>query len=47
MNLPAGLFAGLRQRFQKMLSVTMDFEDCLTAVTTVHDVVDGSRILNS
>ena len=47
MYLPAGLVTALTQRLQKPLPVLIILEDSLTAVATVHDVIDGTRIFHS
>jgi hypothetical protein len=46
-NLPAGLFAGLAQRFQEPAPVLVILKDGLAPVAPIHDVVNRPRILNS
>ena len=47
MNLPTGLLARLGQSFEKVLAVHVTDKDVLPAVTPVHGMVDGARILHS
>ncbi len=47
MNLPAGLFAGLAERFEKAFQVVVVEEGSFPAVAAVHDGVEGARVLDS
>ena len=46
-DLPAGLAASFAQRVQKALAVLVVLKDRIPAVASIHDVVDGARVLNS
>ncbi len=46
-HLPTGLLTGLAQGLEEPVPVLIVVEDLLAAVATVHQVVDGSRILHS
>ena len=47
MNLPTGLDAGLTQRSQEALAVSVILENGFAAVAAIHDVIDRARILDS
>jgi hypothetical protein len=47
MNLPGGFLAGLLHCLEKEETVFVIVEDGFTAVTTAHDMIDGSWILNA
>jgi hypothetical protein len=47
MNLPIGLATRLAQGLDKSLAVRVILEDQLTPISTVHDVVNGPRVLNT
>ncbi len=47
MDLPVGLFTGLPERFQEQLTILVGAEDRLAVVAAIHDVIDGTRILDS
>ena len=46
-DLPVGLPTGLAEGLKKKLAVFGGAEDGFAMVATVHDVIDGTRILNS
>ena len=46
-DLPIGFFAGLTQSLQEQLAVFGASEDLLLVVAAIHDMVDGSGILDS
>jgi hypothetical protein len=46
-DLPIGFFAGLAEGFEEQLAVFGAAEDLLLMVAAIHDVVDGSGILDS
>ena len=47
MDLPTGLLAGLAQGGEKALAVLVIRVNVLPPVTPVHDVVNGTRVLDS
>src|SRR5437867_7805757 len=46
-NQPVCFFTGLTQRLKQKLPVAVVAEDRFAAVTAVHDVVEGGRVLNT
>jgi hypothetical protein len=46
-NLPAGFLTSFGQRFEKVLSVHVINKDVLSSISPIHDVVNGTGILDS
>ena len=47
MHLPAGLFAGLRQRLKEPVPVLVIGKDGILAVSAIHHMINRARILNA
>jgi hypothetical protein len=45
-HLPTGLFAGLGQGFEEPVAVGLVHEDFLAAIAAIHQVIDGTGLLD-